>query len=173
MGGALLFFSTAPFSIRAGDMGTGTGGDRMASKDNCCILLPRPPSQTHSRSKSTAKDVTPNPSCATVHSFWDPSLSSMRHKAPDSVPTTASWSEMLPTQLKVLSPSGPKRQFLPDRAFGAGFGEGPAPSTFKRDLVGETGRGVGSLHTLTWRTPVLRKVSTCYCHRSAGEVIRH
>lgn len=46
-------------------------------------------------------------------------------------------------------------QFLPERAFGAGFGDGAAPSIFKRVFVGETGRDGGSLQTLTWRTPVL------------------
>lgn len=67
---------------------------------------------------------------------------------------------MLETQLNVLSPSGPSKQFLPESALGAGFGEGAAPSTFRRDLVGDTGLAVGSLHTLTWRTPVLADVST-------------
>jgi len=56
---------------------------------------------------------------------------------------------MLLAQLNVLSLNWPKRQFLPERAFGAGLGEGIAPSTFSRDFVGDTGREGGSLQTLT------------------------
>ena len=57
----------------------------------------------------------------------------------------------------MLSPRVPSRQFLPVSAFGAKLAEGAATSTFKRDLVGETGRvAVGRRQTLTCRRPVLK-----------------
>ena len=56
---------------------------------------------------------------------------------------------MLATQVKVLFPREPNKQFLPESAFGAGLGEFAADSIFKRDLVGDPGLCSGSLQALT------------------------
>ena len=61
---------------------------------------------------------------------------------------------MLAAQVNVLSPNGPSKQFLPDSAFGAGFGL-VAESTFRRALEGDPGVASGILQTFTCRTPAL------------------
>lgn len=135
---------------------TGDDDDRSELKENFCTFRPRPPTQTADWSESMAKEVTPNPTCRTRDNFWDPAVSSNRHNAPVSEPTTASLSEIVAIQVKVLSPNAPNKQFLPERAFGAGLGELAPGSAFRRDLGGDPGLCSGSLQTFTCRTPVLQ-----------------
>jgi hypothetical protein len=84
-------------------------------------------------------------------------MSSTRHNAPESVPTTTSDSEMLMALVKVLSANVPKTQFLPVSAFGDV--ELGACSAFERDLDGDTGLTSESLQILTCLTPTLESVS--------------
>lgn len=119
------------------------------------IRCPRPPSQTHPSSGSTAIEVIEKSTYSMRDSIWHPSWSSSKHNAPVSVPNRASKSEMLATQVNVQSPSEPRRQFLPVSALGPGLEKLVVPSIVNRGLLGETGRASGSRQALTCRRPTL------------------
>jgi len=138
--------------------GTGDAADRNESTENFSIFRPRPPIQTHDPSESIAREVMLDPTLWATDSFWDPALSSRRHNTPVSVPITASFSETLAAQVKVLSPKAPSKQFLPESAFGIGLAKFAADSGLWRDLPGDPGLCSGSLHTLACRTPTVTNV---------------
>jgi hypothetical protein len=153
--GPLTFCSADDRPDDAGDGGPDSNDSRIESKENRCILLPRPAIHTQAWSESTVTEVMANPTEWTPHNFCLPSISFKKHRVPVSVPITASWSEILATQVNVLSPNVPNKQFLPCSAFGAGPGVLACGSTCRRDLVGDPGVVSGSLQTFTWRTPTL------------------
>lgn len=112
-----------PFILLLSSEEVGDGGlvfthSRMSSIVSFRDFLPRPPSQTMPDSGATATEVSPKGAYFTTVNFWVPSLSSSKQMAPRSVQRIASCSDTEAMEVKVWSPSGPKRQFRPDKAFG-------------------------------------------------------
>lgn len=104
------------------------------------------------------KEEMPNPTYLIRDSFGDTSVSSRRQRAPSSVPTTASLSDIPATQVNTQVPNDPRRQFRPESAFGARLGEPMAGSAFRRDFDGDTGLVSGRRHTFTCRTPTVTRL---------------
>ncbi len=122
-----------------------------------CVFPSLPPRKTVPFSLCTEMQKTLNGAIATLSSRCFLSVSSRRQISPRSVHSMASRSDNAATQVNVASKSEPRRQFLPEKVFGAGLPDDPSCNLDMsvRIFVGEAGSTCSSLQTLTWRMPTL------------------